>query len=144
VSVSLCNYNGDESVHHALGRFEDVSSVAEAAALGLYLGAARKAARPPLRGKQSGLFLFGGRGHWIGGAGDAAPQQIAFASFGRGSAPYPVGWIGTEVVHHLCGAGICTGCRAGEQERSQQIQRSVLGTQEGQYLKTSDYSIIAR
>jgi hypothetical protein len=59
VSVSLCSYNGDESVHHALGRFEDVSSVAEAAALGLYLGTARKAARPLLRGKQSRLFLFG-------------------------------------------------------------------------------------
>jgi formate-dependent nitrite reductase membrane component NrfD len=59
-ALSLCNYNrGDESVHHALARFEDVSTVAEAAALGLYLGTARKAARPLLRGKQSRLFLFG-------------------------------------------------------------------------------------
>jgi formate-dependent nitrite reductase membrane component NrfD len=58
-ALSLCNYNGDESVHHSLARFEDVSTVAEATALGLYLGTARKATKPLLRGKQSRLFLFG-------------------------------------------------------------------------------------
>jgi formate-dependent nitrite reductase membrane component NrfD len=58
-ALSLCNYDGDDSVHHALKRFEDVSAVAETAALGLYLGTARRATRPLLRGKQSRLFLFG-------------------------------------------------------------------------------------
>ena len=58
-ALSLCNYHSDEKVHDALARFEDVSAVAEAATLGLYLGTARKAARPLLRGKQSRLFLFG-------------------------------------------------------------------------------------
>jgi formate-dependent nitrite reductase membrane component NrfD len=58
-ALSICNYNGDKSVHDALARFEDVSSAAETAALGLYLGTARKAARPLWKGKQSRLFLFG-------------------------------------------------------------------------------------
>jgi formate-dependent nitrite reductase membrane component NrfD len=58
-ALSLCNYNGDESVHHALTRFEDVAAVAETTALALYLGTARKATKPLLRGRQSRLFLFG-------------------------------------------------------------------------------------
>jgi formate-dependent nitrite reductase membrane component NrfD len=59
-ALSLCNYTAkNNSVHQALARFEDVSAVAEAGALGLYLGTTRKAARPLLRGKQSKLFLFG-------------------------------------------------------------------------------------
>jgi formate-dependent nitrite reductase membrane component NrfD len=59
-ALSLCNYRStDQGLHHALTRFEDVSAVAEAGTLGLYLGTARKAARPLLRGKQSKIFLFG-------------------------------------------------------------------------------------
>lgn len=59
-ALSLCNYRStDERLHRALTRFEDVSAVAEAGALGLYLGTARKAARPLIRGKQSKIFLFG-------------------------------------------------------------------------------------
>jgi formate-dependent nitrite reductase membrane component NrfD len=59
-ALSLCSYKSSgERIHHALARFEDVSAVAEAGALGLYLGTARKAAKPLIRGKQSKVFLFG-------------------------------------------------------------------------------------
>ncbi len=49
-------------LHHRLGRFEDISTAAEAAALGLYVGTSRKAARPLFKGKQKKLFLFGAIG----------------------------------------------------------------------------------
>ena len=52
----------DHDLHQALSRFEDVSTVAEGAALGLYLGTAGKAARPLFNGKQSKLFLLGAVG----------------------------------------------------------------------------------
>jgi formate-dependent nitrite reductase membrane component NrfD len=59
-ALSLCSYGTrDASIHHALNRFEDVSAAAEAGALALYVGTARKAARPLFRGKQSRLFLVG-------------------------------------------------------------------------------------
>jgi formate-dependent nitrite reductase membrane component NrfD len=59
-ALTLCNYRAaDESVHHSLDRFEDVAAVAEAGAMALYFGTARKAARPLLRGKQSRVFLVG-------------------------------------------------------------------------------------
>ena len=96
-ALSLCNYNGDERVHHPLARFEDVSDVAETAALGLYLGTARKQ-HDLLRGKQSRLFLFAAVAIGFGGADAPAPQQIASASLGRGSAPYRGGWIGTALT----------------------------------------------
>lgn len=62
-ALSLLHYNSpDHATHAKLARFEDVAQTAEAAALGLYLGTARRAARPLLRGKQSKLFLWGAVG----------------------------------------------------------------------------------
>ncbi|KAA6463209.1 polysulfide reductase [Acidobacteria bacterium AB60] len=52
----------DEDLHRSIGRFEDAATTAEAAALALYLGTAKKAARPLFKGKQSGLFLIGAIG----------------------------------------------------------------------------------
>ena len=47
-ALTLLNYRSkDHGLHKALGRFEDVASVAEAAAMGLYLGTAKKAERQP-------------------------------------------------------------------------------------------------
>jgi formate-dependent nitrite reductase membrane component NrfD len=59
-ALTLCTYrSGSEETHRVLTRFEDVAAGAEAVALGAYLGTARKAARPLIRGKQSKLFLCG-------------------------------------------------------------------------------------
>jgi len=59
-ALTLCSYRSeDERVHEALTKFEDVAAGAEAAALGAYLGGARKAKRPLIKGKQSKLFLWG-------------------------------------------------------------------------------------
>jgi formate-dependent nitrite reductase membrane component NrfD len=59
-ALTLCNYNShEEGVHETLTRIEDVAAAAEAVALGAYLGSARKATRPLLRGKQSKLFIWG-------------------------------------------------------------------------------------
>ena len=54
--------SGNHDLHNTLNRFEDVSAVAEGAALGLYLGTAGKATRPLFTGKQSKLFLIGAVG----------------------------------------------------------------------------------
>ncbi len=62
-ALALLNYGSrDHRLHHTLHRFEDVTAVAEAVALGLYLGTAKKAARPLWKGKQSLLFLVGAIG----------------------------------------------------------------------------------
>ena len=62
-ALTLCNYfSDDHSLHKTLSRFEDVATVAEATAMGLYLGTVKKAGRPLLKGKQSKLFLFGAIG----------------------------------------------------------------------------------
>ena len=62
-ALTLLNYTSkDHGLHKSLSRFEDASQVAEAAALGLYLGTAKKAARPLVKGQQSKLFLFGAIG----------------------------------------------------------------------------------
>jgi formate-dependent nitrite reductase membrane component NrfD len=59
-ALTLCNYRAEaEKVHRALGRLEDVASGAEAVALAAYVGGARKATRPLIRGKQSKLFIWG-------------------------------------------------------------------------------------
>ena len=59
-ALTLLNYGSrDHGLHQALGRFEDVAAVAEAASLGLYLGTAKRAARPLWKGKQSFLFWAG-------------------------------------------------------------------------------------
>jgi len=50
-----------------------------------------------LWGKQSRLFLFAAVAIGFGVADAPAPQQIASASLGRGSAPYRGGWIGAEL-----------------------------------------------
>lgn len=52
----------DHDLHEKLSRFEGVSASAEAVALGLYVGTARKAARPLFTGKQSKVFLIGALG----------------------------------------------------------------------------------
>jgi formate-dependent nitrite reductase membrane component NrfD len=52
----------DHDLHRRLGRFEDVSTVVEATALGLYVGTARKATRPLFTGRQSRLFVIGAVG----------------------------------------------------------------------------------
>jgi formate-dependent nitrite reductase membrane component NrfD len=52
----------DQDFLHRLSRFEEISTAAEAAALGLYVATARKAARPLFTGKQSKLFLIGAVG----------------------------------------------------------------------------------
>ena len=52
----------DHDLHTKLSRFEDVSASAEAAALGLYVGTARRATRPLFTGRQSKLFLIGAVG----------------------------------------------------------------------------------
>lgn len=65
-ALSLLNYGSkDHGLHKGLARFEDVSTAAEAVALGLYLGTAKKAARPLFKGKQSKLFLLGAIGMGI-------------------------------------------------------------------------------
>lgn len=62
-ALSLCSYSFDDhGLHDSLARFEDISSTAEAVALGLYLGTAKKAAKPLYKGKQSKLFLVGAIG----------------------------------------------------------------------------------
>lgn len=59
-ALTLCSYaSEDERLHQALSTFENVAAGAEAAALGAYIGTARKAARPLLKGKQSKLFVWG-------------------------------------------------------------------------------------
>ena len=59
-ALTLCNYaSTEESVHKSLTKFEDAAALAETVALGAYLGSARKATRPLLKGKQSKLFLWG-------------------------------------------------------------------------------------
>ncbi len=59
-ALTLLNYRRqDEDVHHALAKFEEVASAAEALALGAYLVSARKATRPLFKGKQSKLFVWG-------------------------------------------------------------------------------------
>jgi formate-dependent nitrite reductase membrane component NrfD len=59
-ALTLCTYRSDdEAVHKVLGRLEDVASTAEAVALATYVGTARKATRPLIRGKQSKLFIWG-------------------------------------------------------------------------------------
>lgn len=62
-ALSLVNYNSDDhAVHSALTRFEDLSSVAEAASLALYIKSAGPTAKPLFTGRQSRLFLFGAIG----------------------------------------------------------------------------------
>ena len=62
-ALSLLNYRSDDTkLHHTLHRFEDVTALVEAVALGLYLGTAGKAARPLIKGKQSLLFFAGAIG----------------------------------------------------------------------------------
>ena len=65
-ALTLLNYRSkDHGLHRALGTFEDVAAVAEAASLGLYLGTAKRAARPLWKGKQSVLFSVGAIGMGI-------------------------------------------------------------------------------
>ncbi|MGI4828254.1 MAG: NrfD/PsrC family molybdoenzyme membrane anchor subunit [Janthinobacterium lividum] len=62
-AMTLCNYfSEDHKLHKTLSRFEDVATIAEAAALGLYLGGLKKASRPLFKGRQAKLFLFGALG----------------------------------------------------------------------------------
>ena len=62
-ALTLVNYgNHDHKLHKTLSRFEDVATVAEAVSVGLYLGTAKKAARPLWKGKQRKVFLFGAIG----------------------------------------------------------------------------------
>ena len=62
-ALTLLNYGSkDHGLHKALGTFEDVAGVAEAAGAALYLGEAKRAARPLWKGKQSVLFLVGALG----------------------------------------------------------------------------------
>ncbi len=62
-ALTLLNYSSkDHGLHKALGTFEDVATVAEAAAVTLYLGEAKKAAKPLWKGKQSLLFWAGAVG----------------------------------------------------------------------------------
>ena len=62
-ALTLCNYGSDDhGLHKTLSRFEDVSTVAEAVAVGMYLGTVKKAARPLWKGKQRTIFLFGAIG----------------------------------------------------------------------------------
>lgn len=62
-ALSLLSYGSeDHGLHNSLARFEDLSSVTEAVSLGLYLGTAKKAAKPLFTGKQSKLFLLGAVG----------------------------------------------------------------------------------
>ena len=63
-ALTLLNLRSkDPDLHHRLTRFEDVSSAAEAAALALYAGTARKAARPLVTGRQSSSFSWA-RSEW--------------------------------------------------------------------------------
>ncbi len=62
-ALTLLSYgSSDHGLHKALGTFEDVATVAEAAAVGLYLGTAKRAARPLWKGKQRLLFWAGAVG----------------------------------------------------------------------------------
>ncbi len=65
-ALTLLNYRSkDHGLHKALGTFEDVATVAEAVSVGMYLGTAKRAARPLWKGKQSVLFLVGAIGMGI-------------------------------------------------------------------------------
>ncbi len=65
-ALSLLNYSSENhELHRALGTFEDVATAAEAVAMGLYLGTAKKATKPLFKGKQSKLFLLGAIGMGI-------------------------------------------------------------------------------
>ncbi len=65
-ALTLLNYRSeDHGLHRVLGRFEDVAAVAEATAMGLYLGTAKKAARPLWKGKQRVLFMVGAIGFGV-------------------------------------------------------------------------------
>jgi len=61
-ALTLLCEGSDYELHHRLRRFEDISTAAEAAALGMYARTARKAARPLFKGKQSMLFIVGAIG----------------------------------------------------------------------------------
>jgi formate-dependent nitrite reductase membrane component NrfD len=62
-ALSLLNYNSeDHALHSTLTRFEDITSVAEATSLALYVKTAGPATKPLLKGKQSKLFLLGAIG----------------------------------------------------------------------------------
>ena len=62
-ALTLLNYGSrDHGLHRALSRFEDAATIAEATALGLYLGTAKKAAKPLVKGKQRVVFLLGAIG----------------------------------------------------------------------------------
>lgn len=52
----------DLELRDRLDRIEDISAAAEAAALGMYVSTARKAARPLFKGKQRKLFMMGAIG----------------------------------------------------------------------------------
>jgi formate-dependent nitrite reductase membrane component NrfD len=59
-ALTLCTYGSkSETLHGTLSKFEDIAVGVEAISLAAYLGTAKKATRPLLRGKQSKLFLLG-------------------------------------------------------------------------------------
>lgn len=59
-ALTLCSLRSEnEELHAKLSTLEDLAAGAEAVALGAYLGTARKATRPLLKGKQSKLFIVG-------------------------------------------------------------------------------------
>ena len=113
----LSNGSEDEATHKALARFEDMAAAAEAIALGAYLGSAKKAARPLLKGKQSKLF-------WLGAvcAGILAPLLLrrskskVASGLHRSLADHR--WKHCiEMVHHLCRSGIVNGRRSSRAQR---------------------------
>ena len=85
-ALTLLHYGAkDHGVHQALATFEDVAAVSEAASLGLYLGTAKRAARPLWRGKQSVLFTLGAIG--LGIVAPAILRRSRRPSIRNGLAP---------------------------------------------------------
>lgn len=62
-ALTLLNYRSkDHGLHKVLGRFENVATAVEATSMALYLGTAKKAARPLWKGGQRLIFLGGAIG----------------------------------------------------------------------------------
>lgn len=62
-ALALLSYKSrDHALHSTLTGFEDITSVAEATSLALYVKTAGEATKPLFKGKQSKLFLFGAIG----------------------------------------------------------------------------------
>ena len=129
-ALTLLNYGSkDHGLHKALGTFEDVAGVAEAAGVALYLGEAKRAARPLWKGKQSLLFMVGAIGLGIVAPALLRRSGSKWVRDGRGAFADDCGQPGVEVVGHVCGAGVRAGSGDGELQWRDGRWQGVLGAE---------------